>query len=115
MNNFDIYLDELKEFQGFTTEQEIAAFLGIQPQSVSRARKRGYLNDDQTMMLADAIGRDPVEVFVARECIKEKNEKYRDVWLSAFNRVEASSFLTAFQDDRAKQKLLTSGSRDYRK
>ncbi|MAY02916.1 MAG: hypothetical protein CMQ38_08075 [Gammaproteobacteria bacterium] len=100
MSDLNAYLDELKKTKGIETDTALGEFLGIRRQEVSRARKRGYLTDEQCIYIALELGEHPLVIMLAREAAKEKNERYAAIWKSGIEACKRGLDTTALKDYR---------------
>tara|TARA_R100000900_G_scaffold37538_1_gene30909 strand:+ start:13327 stop:13641 length:315 start_codon:yes stop_codon:yes gene_type:complete len=100
MNAFETYLNDLKVLKGFSTEGELAEYLGLRKQEISRAKKRGYATDEQCIIVARELGVHPALVILARETIKDKNSRHSKIWEDALS---------------ASKQVLRTNNKDYRK
>lgn len=75
------YLDQLIEQHRFRSDTELARFLGISRQHISRVRKTGILSDEKCMIIAKELGIDPLELFSYMRAQKSSSEDVRGVWL----------------------------------
>jgi transcriptional regulator with XRE-family HTH domain len=81
MSYLGTYLDQVSERQGFRSDSELARFLDISRQHLSRIRQSGVMSDEKCLIIARVLNIDPLELFALMRARKAKSEDIRVIWL----------------------------------
>ncbi len=74
-------IDAYKEQMKYVQYKQIAHDLGVSPQMITEVRKgRTYLNENQILMLAEAIGEDKEKALVGLALDKAKTYEAQTLW-----------------------------------
>ncbi|HHP0469394.1 TPA: DUF3693 domain-containing protein [Vibrio harveyi] len=74
-------IDAYKEQMKYVQYKQIAHDLGVSPQMITEVRKgRTYLNENQILMLAEAIGEDKEKALVGLALDKAKSCEAQTLW-----------------------------------
>ncbi|MCG8414264.1 MAG: helix-turn-helix domain-containing protein [Pseudomonadales bacterium] len=81
MSYLGIYLDQLIEKKRLNSDTELAKFLQISRQHMSRIRKEGSMSDEKCMVLAKELDINPLELFALVRAKKSKTKETREIWM----------------------------------
>lgn len=88
-------LDALQERYGWTSDNQVAAGLGIPQATVSCWRRgRNYPTEVHAIKIAKALGMEPLHVLAIAAADRSTDEKTRKEWLAQIARGIASGFFT---------------------
>ncbi|MCR9846716.1 DUF3693 domain-containing protein [Vibrio antiquarius] len=74
-------IDAYKEQMNYIQYKQIAHDLGVSPQMLTEVRKgRSYLNENQVLMLAEAIGEDKEKALIGLAMDKAKTHEAQTLW-----------------------------------
>ncbi|MBY7669078.1 DUF3693 domain-containing protein [Vibrio anguillarum] len=74
-------IDAYKEQMNYIQYKQIAHDLGVSPQMLTEVRKgRSYLNENQILMLAEAIGEDKEKALIGLAMDKAKTHEAQTLW-----------------------------------
>ncbi|MCY9803354.1 DUF3693 domain-containing protein [Vibrio scophthalmi] len=92
-------IDAYKEQMNYVQYKQIAHDLGVSPQMITEVRKgRTYLNENQILMLADAVGEDKEKALIGLALDKAKSYEAQQTWAAIakkFNGLGLSSISMA--------------------
>ncbi|EGU47030.1 bacteriophage f237 ORF10 [Vibrio ichthyoenteri ATCC 700023] len=92
-------IDAYKEQMNYVQYKQIAHDLGVSPQMITEVRKgRTYLNENQMLMLADAVGEDKEKALIGLALDKAKTHEAQQTWAAIakkFNGLGLSSISMA--------------------
>ncbi len=80
------YLDELKEIKKLNTDTEIAEFMRVSRQHISRIRAGDYMSEEKCFLLAQYLDRDPLELISVNRALRAKNQEIREFWTDVHNK-----------------------------
>lgn len=84
------YLDMLKAREGLSSDNQLAALLGITRQAVSNYRTGKSIPDDYTCArLAQKLGIDELEVIAAANAARARTDEERSFWKQFLTRAAA--------------------------
>ncbi len=98
MSYLGIYLDQLIESKGFKTDAELARFLDISRQHVSRIRREGMMSEEKCLLVARELDMNPLELLAIVRAKKSTSEEVRAIWMELHRetrRVKASILLNS--------------------
>ncbi len=76
-------IDAYKEQMKYVQYKQIAHDLGVSPQMITEVRKgRTYLNENQILMLAEAVGEDKEKALIGLALDKAKSCEAQTLWSS---------------------------------
>ncbi len=76
-------IDAYKEQMNYVQYKQIAHDLGVSPQMITEVRKgRTYLNENQILMLAEAVGEDKEKALIGLALDKSKSYEAQQAWAS---------------------------------
>ncbi|MDA0688758.1 MAG: helix-turn-helix domain-containing protein [Proteobacteria bacterium] len=78
---FNVYLDELIRKKRLKNDSELAAYLSVSRQHLSRIRKGGLLSDSKCYRIAEDLGLNPLELFAYNQAQKADSPETRTVWM----------------------------------
>ncbi|HCE3288017.1 DUF3693 domain-containing protein [Vibrio parahaemolyticus] len=74
-------IDAYKEQMNYIQYKQIAHDLGVSPQMLTEVKKgRSYLNENQILMLAEAIGEDKEKALIGLAMDKAKTHEAQTLW-----------------------------------
>ncbi|ARP10681.1 regulatory protein [Vibrio alginolyticus] len=74
-------LDAYKDKMNYVQYKQIAHDLGVSPQMITEVRKgRTFLNENQILMLADAVGEDKEKALIGLAMDKAKTHEAQTLW-----------------------------------
>ncbi len=74
-------IDAYKKQMNYVQYKQIAHDLGVSPQMITEVRKgRTYLNENQMLMLADAVGEDKEKALIGLAMDKAKSYEAQQAW-----------------------------------
>ncbi|HFQ5409558.1 TPA: DUF3693 domain-containing protein [Vibrio vulnificus] len=74
-------IDAYKKQMNYVQYKQIAHDLGVSPQMITEVRKgRTYLNENQMLMLADAVGEDKEKALIGLAMDKAKSYEAQQTW-----------------------------------
>lgn len=86
------YFDSAKRKLGLRSDAQLARHLGILPQDIITAKRKGYLRDDVMLKLCEIVEVPREEVAAAREAEKApEGSEMRDVWRKAHETLKRAS------------------------
>jgi|GEM_PF-1144231 len=92
-------IDAYKEQMNYVQYKQIAHDLGVSPQMLTEVRKgRSFLNENQILMIAEAIGEDKEKALIGLAMDKAKTHEAQTLWQSIgkkFNGLGLSSISMA--------------------
>ena len=80
MSYLGTYLDQLVEKREFSSDTELARYLGISRQHLSRVRKTGVMSDEKCLQVARDLDIDPLELFSYMRAQKAHSDEVREIW-----------------------------------
>jgi len=84
------YLDSVKAKKHFSSDYQLAKFLGESPTRLSNYRTRGSAFDDEmAVKVADVLGIDPMEVIIAANLQRAKRPEQKEFWQRVGQRFSA--------------------------
>ena len=93
-------LDAYKDKMNYLQYKQIAHDLGVSPQMITEVRKgRTFLNENQILMLAEAVGEDKEKALVGLAMDRAKTHEAQTLWHSIakkFNGLGLSGISMAF-------------------
>ncbi len=81
MSYFNTYLDELLSKKGLKNDSELAKFLDVSRQHLSRVRKGSLFSEEKCYLIATELGIDPLELLSYNMYQKAKSEELKTIWL----------------------------------
>ncbi len=81
MSYLGIYLDQLIEKKRFNSDAELAKYLDISRQHISRIRKEGTMSDEKCLMVAKELDINPLELFALVRAKKSRCDDTREIWM----------------------------------
>lgn len=77
------FLQELKRQRGIRSDYELARILGVSRAGVSKWQNRkSQMDDYRAVLVAQLLGRDPLEVLAWVNCERAKRPAEREFWRS---------------------------------
>jgi len=76
------YLDLLVEKRGFKSDSDLAKYLNISRQHISRIRKAGVMSDQKCLIVARELDINPLELFSYMRVQKEHSPDVKEVWMA---------------------------------
>ncbi|EKO3579510.1 DUF3693 domain-containing protein [Vibrio metschnikovii] len=74
-------IDAYKEQMNYVQYKQVAHDLGVSPQMITEVRKgRTYLNENQVLMMAEAVGEDKEKAIIGLAMDKAKSYEARQAW-----------------------------------
>lgn len=81
MRWFDSYVDELKDRMHLESDYQVAKYLEINRQNITKIRNGQPLGRIQCIRIAKALKRDPLELIATAEAQKEKDPDLKAIWI----------------------------------
>ncbi|NKB33228.1 MAG: helix-turn-helix domain-containing protein [Pseudomonadales bacterium] len=81
MSYLGIYLDQIVKKKGFSSDTELAKFLDISRQHISRIRREGAMSDEKCLLVAQVLDINPLELFALVRARKSKTKETREIWM----------------------------------
>lgn len=85
-------IDAYKLHMNYVQFKQVAHDLGISPQMITEVRKgRTYLNENQILLLAEAIGESKEKALIGLAMDKAKSKESHEVWeniVKAFEKIK---------------------------
>lgn len=82
MSYVGTYLDLMVEKRGFNSDSDLAKYLGISRQHISRIRKSGVMSDEKCLIVARELDIDPLELFSYMRAQKERSSEVKEIWMA---------------------------------
>ena len=98
MSYIGTYLDQLIEKRNLKSDSELAGYLGISRQHISRIRIAGNLSEEKCFRLAQELDIDPLELFSYIRAQRASSPEIKLVWMELHRktkRVKASILLNS--------------------
>ena len=98
MSYIGTYLDQIVGKRDFKSDSDLANFLNISRQHLSRIRIEGRLSEEKCYQVARELDIDPIELFSYMRAKSAKNPEIRGIWMDLHRRtkrVKASILLNS--------------------
>lgn len=83
MLNIDDYMDVAKKRQGFTSNRQLSATLGLNPNSASHfVTRRAWPSDEVMVKLAELAGLDPLQALIDLNLWRQQSPQVRNIYAS---------------------------------
>lgn len=98
MSYIGTYLDQLIEKKDFKSDSDLAMFLNISRQHLSRIRIEGALSEERCFQIAQELDINPLELFAYVRAQRSNSPEIRAIWMDLHRqtkRVKASILLNS--------------------
>lgn len=89
MTYLNTYLDQLMARKKFKSDSELARFLQVSRQHMSRVRKGGLLSEEKCLIVARELDIDPLEMFAYVSALKAKSDESKNIWMELHRKTKA--------------------------
>lgn len=76
------YLDLILEKRRFNSDSDLAKYLNISRQHLSRIRKSGVMSDEKCLIVASELDINPLELFSYMRVQKARSADVKEVWMA---------------------------------
>jgi len=81
MRWFDSYVDELKDRLNLESDYQVAKYLEVSRQYLTKVRNGQPLGRQHCIRIARALRRDPLEIIATAEAQREKDPDLKAIWV----------------------------------
>ncbi len=75
------YLDALIKKKGLKSDSELANFLNLSRQAISRTRRDALLGESKCLIIARELDLNPLEIFSLVQAHKALSDESREIWV----------------------------------